>query len=103
MKSFFALILVSVSCATASAADCVTADGVTISNGSSVAMHYRAQPRKQVGPNFDCASVARTRTCVNGQLSVIPRECSQYDSGACVDSWIEMLQDTDFTFARCED
>lgn len=103
MKSFFALVLVSVSCATASAVDCVTADGVTIANGTSAAMYYRAQPRKQIGPNYSCGFVSRTRTCVNGELSITPRECDQYDSGACVAHWIEMLQDNDFTFGRCED
>lgn len=103
MKTFFALILVSLAATTSFAADCVTKDGVTLADGTSTVLYHTAQPRKEFGPNYSCAGSARIRTCNNGALSVIPRECSQYDSGGCVDNWEDRLEDNQFVFARCED
>lgn len=104
MKTFFALVLMFASSASF-AADCLSRDGVVIANGTTVLLYHSAQPSREFGPNYKCASKSssRLRTCNNGALSVVPRECSQRDSGGCVDSWEDMLQDTEFVFARCND
>jgi len=104
MKAFFAaLIFVSAFAMTASATDCVTADGATIADGASATLYYTLQPRKQIGPDYSCAEMSRVRTCVNGALTNNTPECSQYDSGGCVDHWVDRLADSDFALARCED
>ena len=102
MKLLIAALTMTLS-VSAFAQDCVTADGVTIQNGQSAVLFYVSQPRKQIGPNYTCGSVARVRTCVNGELSNKPVVCSEMDSGGCVDSWIDVMDDASFTFAICKD
>lgn len=87
------------------AADCLTQDGVVIENGTSAVLYHSANPSKEFGPHYKCAysTSQRIRTCNNGVLSVVPRQCSQYDSGGCVDAWEDLLEDTEFMFARCND
>lgn len=82
---------------------CVTADGVLIKHGESTTLHYKKRPRGQIGPNYTCVEVSRVRTCVDGQFSDVPRQCSEYDSGGCVDNWISQLPDTEFNYAHCLD
>lgn len=73
--------------------------------GASAVLYHSANPSKEFGPHYKCSysTSQRIRTCNNGVLSVVPRECSQYDSGGCVDAWEDLLQDTEFVFARCND
>lgn len=89
--------------ATAQAQNCLSTDGLIIQDGASLKMYYVGQPRKKIGPNYTCNYVSRVRTCQNGQLSVKEVQCSQYDSGGCVDSWIDMLPDSSFSHVQCED
>lgn len=104
MKSFFAaLALVSAFSITTTANDCITVDGAIVTDGSTAKLFYLTQPRKQIGPNYTCNEMSRTRTCVNGTLSNNIPECGQYDSGGCVDHWVERLADSDFALANCED
>ena len=104
MKSFFAaLALVSAFSMTASAQDCVTADGATIANGASAKLFYTLTPRQDLGPDYTCAEMSRVRTCVNGTLTNNTPACSQYDSGGCVDFWVDRLADADFALAVCND
>lgn len=103
MKTVFAMAALTLVSATSFAVDCLTQDGLVIAHGTSAVMYHTQSPRTQFGPMYDCARSSRVRTCDNGQLSVIPRECSQYDSGGCVDSWDERLEDTQFIFATCKD
>lgn len=102
MKSLIAFILISVS-SQAFALDCVSADGVTIADGTIAVLHLSSQPRKQIGPAYTCGEVARIRACNSGVLSDNPVTCSEKDSGGCVDSWIQMMGDHEFAFARCQD
>lgn len=104
MKAFFALVLMFAS-SMSFAADCVSRDGVVIADGTSAVFYHSSNPSREFGPNYKCSysTSQRVRTCNNGQLSVVPRQCSQYDSGGCVDSWEDMLEDTQFVFARCND
>ncbi|MFV8258583.1 hypothetical protein ACNQKP_12295 [Bdellovibrio bacteriovorus] len=89
--------------AAAQADNCVSADGLIIPNGKTVRMYYSSQPTKEIGPNYTCNSTFRTRTCIDGALSTSVITCSEYDSGGCVDWWMDRLQDTDFSFAQCND
>lgn len=89
--------------AQAQAADCRTIDGVTVPNGQPILLHFKNQPRTQIGPNYFCGLVSRVRTCVEGRFSEAPRDCSQFDSGGCVDGWLDMMPDNAFEFAQCED
>ncbi|WP_413288075.1 hypothetical protein [Bdellovibrio sp. HCB337] len=87
----------------AKAADCVSVDGVVIPDGASAKFYYTANPSKDMGPSYTCGGTSRVRTCTNGQLSNNVPECSQYDSGGCVDYWMDRLADSDFSFAVCAD
>lgn len=104
MKSLFTtLAFVMAFTVNAKAADCVSADGVQIPDGSSAVFYYASNPGKDMGPSYTCGGVARVRTCTNGTLSNNTPECSQYDSGGCVDYWMDRLPDSDFSFAVCKD
>lgn len=87
----------------AHAQNCVTADGMIVPNGKTVALYYSANPTKEIGPNYTCEMTARTRTCVDGTLSQKTITCSEYDSGGCVDWWMDRLSDADFSVAQCKD
>lgn len=102
MKALIFALALGVS-ATAQAHNCVSAEGLIIPNGKTVRLYYSAQPTKEIGPNYTCNSTARTRTCIDGALSTSEIKCSQYDSGGCVDWWMDRLEDTDFSFAQCND
>lgn len=86
----------------AQAQDCLSADGLSIPNGVSVKLYYSANPTKSLGPAYTCESVSRVRTCVNGVLSAQEIQCSEYDSGGCVDWWMDRLPDTDFATLQCQ-
>ncbi|UXR63893.1 hypothetical protein EZJ49_12545 [Bdellovibrio bacteriovorus] len=83
------------------AQDCVSADGLIIPDGLTVKLYYSANPTKSLGPAYTCDSVARVRTCVAGVLSAKEIQCSEYDSGGCVDWWMDRLPDTDFATVQC--
>lgn len=82
---------------------CETADFYTVGDGQTVTLHYRQNPRQEIGPAYTCAQVARVRTCIGGKFSETPVVCSTRDSGGCADSWIEKLDDSAFVFGICAD
>lgn len=93
--------LVFLASTTASAA-CITADGYEVPVGKTVEL-YMVDTNVKVGPAYRCGGMKRTKTCVGNIFSGNPVECSQYDSGACVDNWIDQLDDSNFNFLVCKD
>ena len=85
------------------AKDCVTIDGVTITDQRVVRLFYRPSPRTEIGPAYTCVEVARQRTCLDGTFSTIPVRCRNVDSGGCADSWLERLEDENFVYGSCQD
>lgn len=103
MKALMMALIASFAMAqTVQAQNCVSADGLIIPNGVSVKLYYSATPTKTLGPAYTCDSVSRVRTCVDGVLSAKEIQCSQYDSGGCVDWWMDRLPGTDFATAQCQ-
>lgn len=102
-KSLLFLVALTAGLSQALAQNCFTADGVEIQNGAMATLYYVQRPRIEIGPNYTCVEISRERACINGQLSVEPRECSDYDSGGCSDSWLAQLPDDAFTYGTCRD
>lgn len=103
MKKFLAILALSICSHFAKASPCQTVDGLWVENGRSILFYLTDQPRTQLGPNYTCEEVSRVRTCVNGRLSEKTPACSEFDSGGCVDSWLQQLPDSEFTFQNCRD
>lgn len=103
LKKFLPVLALSMCSSFAKASHCETVDGLWVENGQSILFYLTDQPRTQLGPNYTCKEVSRVRTCVDGRLSENTPTCSEFDSGGCVDSWLQQLSDFEFTFRTCRD
>lgn len=71
----------------------------------SKATFYYVDESAKIGPAYTCAELSRVRTCEpfgdDAVWSDVQPECSQEDSGGCVDRWLDRLPDSAFTFTQC--
>lgn len=75
-------------------------EGILYQNGEQ-AVFYLVENHNEVGPNYTCASMGRVRTCEGNEWSKNVPECSEEDSGGCVDWWIDRLADSNFNATFC--
>jgi len=69
--------------------------------GAKVKFYYTNQSAK-IGPNYSCEDLSRVRTCgFKGVWSANQPECSQFDSGGCVDWWVDQMADSSFRYTSC--
>ncbi len=103
IKKLMALVLVLFTVTNAQASYCMTTDGLHIKHGEATTLYFKTLPRTQIGRNYTCVEVSRVRTCIDGEFSAVDRQCSEFDSGGCVDSWLSQLPDSEFIFGNCLD
>jgi hypothetical protein len=71
------------------------------------ATFYLESESAKVGPAYTCKELSRVRICeVSTQTGLTEwsnrkPECGTFDSGGCVDWWLEQLSDSAFTFSSC--